>query len=119
MGAAGLAPGQALVDAIAAPLIGDDEDTAVGGRGRGGGDENTGQNRGNGSHAAPVNEGSARNCPDRDKPKSLRMINHAGGVVSRPKPAFLRPLTQSPPLAHGRTMNGSLAICGICREIMS
>ena len=28
-------------------------------------------------------------------------------------------LTRSPGLAHGRTMNGFLAICGICREIMS
>ena len=32
---------------------------------------------------------------------------------------FLEILTASPGLAHGGRMNGFLAICGICREIMS
>ena len=36
MGAAFLAPGEALVDAIAIRLVGNDEDAAVGGSGRGG-----------------------------------------------------------------------------------
>ena len=36
MGAAFLAPGEALVDAIAVGLIGNDEDAAVGGSGRSG-----------------------------------------------------------------------------------
>ena len=36
MGAAFLALGEALVDAIAVGLVGDDEDAAVGGSGRGG-----------------------------------------------------------------------------------
>src|SRR6202165_3162111 len=35
------------------------------------------------------------------KPKTLRMINHRGPGRSRPKQAFLRHLTRSPPLAHG------------------
>jgi hypothetical protein len=30
-----------------------------------------------------------------------------------------RALTPSPGLGHGGTMNGFLAICGICREIIS
>jgi hypothetical protein len=48
------------------------------------------------------------------------MINHGRArAVSCPKPAFLGHLTQSPKLAHGSQMNGFLAICGICREIMS
>ena len=42
MGAAFLAPGEALVDAIAVGLVGDDEDAAVGGSGRGGEQERTG-----------------------------------------------------------------------------
>ena len=43
MGAAFLAPGEALVDAVAVRLVGDDEDAAVGGSGRGGEQEGTGQ----------------------------------------------------------------------------
>ena len=42
MGAAFLAPGEALVDAVAVGLVGDDEDAAVGGSGRGGKQEGTG-----------------------------------------------------------------------------
>jgi hypothetical protein len=30
-----------------------------------------------------------------------------------------KPLTPSPGLPHGGSMNGHLAICSICREIMS
>src|SRR5450756_1296649 len=54
MGAALLAFGQALVDPVAVGLVGDDEHPAVRHRGRGGRNENTGQNGGYGSHAAPV-----------------------------------------------------------------
>ena len=44
MGAAFLAPGEALVDAIAIRLVGNDEDAAVGGSGRGSGkQEGTGK----------------------------------------------------------------------------
>ena len=43
MGAAFLAPGEALVDAIAVSLVGNDEDAAVGGSGRGGEQEGAGQ----------------------------------------------------------------------------
>ncbi len=43
MGAAFLAPGEALIDAIAISLVGNDEDAAVGGGGRGSGkQESTG-----------------------------------------------------------------------------
>ena len=43
MGAALVAPGQTLVDAIAVRLVGNDEDAAVGGSGRGGKQESAGQ----------------------------------------------------------------------------
>ena len=42
MGTAFLAPGEALVDAVAIRLVGNDEDAAVGGSGRGGKQEGTG-----------------------------------------------------------------------------
>ena len=45
MRAAFLAPGQALVDAIAVGLVGDDEDAGVGERRGGGEDERAGQKR--------------------------------------------------------------------------
>ena len=45
MGAALVAPGEALVDAVAVGLVGNDEDAAVGGSGRGGKQEGTGQKR--------------------------------------------------------------------------
>jgi len=50
MGAAFLAPGEALVDAIAIRLVGNDEDAAVGGSGRGGKQEDAGKKRGGKSH---------------------------------------------------------------------
>ncbi len=56
MGAAFFAPGEALVDAVAVRLIGDDEDAAVGRCNRGGTQEHTGRKRGKVSHAAPMNE---------------------------------------------------------------
>src|SRR6202035_104522 len=118
--AAGLALGQALVDAVAVALIGDDEDAAVGGCSRGGGCENAGQNRGNGSHAAPIDERSARNCPDWHNRKRLRMINHAGRGRFMPQTGFSEALDAIPPAGPWwARMNGFLAICGICREIMS
>ncbi len=46
MGAAFLTPGQALVDAVAVGLVGNDEDAAVGGSGRGGKQEGTGKKAG-------------------------------------------------------------------------
>jgi hypothetical protein len=45
MGAAFLALGEALVDAVAVGLVGNDENAAVGGCGRGGEQEHTGQKR--------------------------------------------------------------------------
>ena len=43
MGAAFVAPGEALVDAITVGLVGDDENTAVGGCGRRGEDNGKGE----------------------------------------------------------------------------
>ena len=45
MGAAFFALGQALVDAVAIGLVGDDENAALGGRWRRGEEERTGQKR--------------------------------------------------------------------------
>src|SRR5260221_1224223 len=42
-----------------------------------------------------------RGLPSLVKPKTLRMINPRRPGLSWPKQAFLRPLTPSPPLAHG------------------
>ena len=56
LGAAFIAPGEALVDAVTVGLVGDDEYAAVGRCGRCGVNENAGQNGGNGSHDAPGNE---------------------------------------------------------------
>ena len=117
MSAAFLAPSKALVDAVVVRLVGDDEHTTVGRCCRCGEQECTSQDRGYGSHATPkrINEWTLR----LDKPKTLRMINHGGLSRCVPKRAILRPLTQSPPRAHGSPMNGFLAMCGFCREIMS
>ena len=60
MGTAFVALGEALVDAIAVGLIGDDENTGFGrGRRRGGGKGCAGKERRNESHEAPENEGTA------------------------------------------------------------
>ena len=53
MGSASLAARQALVDAIAVRLVGDDEDATVGRRRRCGSNKGTGQEGGYDSHAAP------------------------------------------------------------------
>jgi hypothetical protein len=80
MGAAFFALGQALVDAVAIGLVGDDENAALGGRCRRGEEERRGQKRCCGSHAAPVNQG----VTPFDRPKTLTMINHArrGGLMA-------------------------------------
>ena len=57
MGAAFLALGQTLVDAVAVGMVGDDEDAGLGGRGSCGTKECTGEKRREGSHVAPMNEG--------------------------------------------------------------
>ena len=57
MGAAFLALGQTLVDAVAVGMVGDDEDAGLGGRGSCGTKERTGEKRREGSHVAPMNEG--------------------------------------------------------------
>jgi hypothetical protein len=54
MRAAFVAPGQALVDAIAVSLVGDDEHAGVGGGRRGGKNECAGKKRLRESHAAPI-----------------------------------------------------------------
>ena len=60
MGAALLALGQALVDAIAVGVVGDDEDPGLGGCRRRE-DERAGKERWNEPHDAPENERSALN----------------------------------------------------------
>jgi hypothetical protein len=63
-----------------------------------------------------------------DNPKVLRMINHecprgmsGGGQDGQfgPQSGASKALTPCPGLGHGGTMNGLLAICSICREIIS
>ena len=60
MSAALFALGQALIDAIAVGMIGDDEDSGLGERRRGQ-DERARHKRWNGPHDAPENERSALN----------------------------------------------------------
>jgi hypothetical protein len=67
-----LAPGEALVDAVAIGLVGDDEYPAVGKCRRGGHHERAGQKSMDGAHVAPGNEES----PHSNRPKGLIMINH-------------------------------------------
>ena len=73
MGAAFVAPGEALVDAIAVGLVGDDEDAAVGQRGRRGKQERRGKNADRNRMAAPRWEMGTADPIDA---KTLIMINH-------------------------------------------
>jgi hypothetical protein len=59
VGAAFVALGETLVDAIAIRLVGNDENATVGQCCRPDQEERTGQKHWNGSHAAPMNEGIA------------------------------------------------------------
>ena len=59
MRAAFVAPGQALVDAVAVGLVGDDENLGLGARSRGCHDEQARKKRGEGSHDAPMKERTA------------------------------------------------------------
>jgi len=97
MGAAFIAAGEALVDAVPVRLVGDDEHAAVRRRRRSGSYENTSQDCGETSHDAPGNKGS----PAFDKQESLKMINLAERAAWCPKTGFSEALTQSPRLAHG------------------
>src|SRR5882757_841224 len=72
MGAAFLAVGETLVDAIAVGLIGDDEDAAVGRCRRYRRNEQASQECREGSHDSPMNERTA----SFDRPKWLTIINH-------------------------------------------
>ena len=54
-----------------------------------------------------------------DKPETLKMINHGRPGALMTEICRFRALTRSPGLPHGAGMNGLLAICCICREIMS
>ncbi len=92
MGAASLAARQALVDAIAVRLVGDDEDAAVGRRRRCGSNKGTGQE---GGYEFACGTGKMRGSPSFDRAKTLRMINHGGPAVWCSKPAFLWHRTQS------------------------
>ena len=121
MGAAFVALGQALVDAITVGLIGDNKDAAVGVSGRCGEQECAGNECWGESHGGT---GERKEAPQSDRPKVLIMINHApvGGRLAGPnwlQNGRNRALTASPGLGHGGTMNGHLAIGCICREIIS
>ena len=127
MGAAFFAPGEALVDAVAIGLVGNDENAAVGGSGRGGEQEGTGQKAGNECRkiAWMTPAGDERTALT-NRPKALIMINHeprGGGTAVRrligPKSGTSKALTRVPRYRNGGTMNGLLAICSICREIIS
>src|SRR4051794_14198931 len=101
MRAAFIAPGEALIDAVAVSLVGDNVNTGFGRCWRGGGEKHARKKGGNGSHDAPMNE---RIAPS-DRPKKLRFINR-GGTLARDaltaRPEFSEALlTRSPGLAHG------------------
>ena len=59
VGAAFVALGEALVDAVAVRLVGNDENFGFGRRVRCGDEKHTGQKRREGSHDAPMNERTA------------------------------------------------------------
>ena len=115
MCAAFFAPGEALVDTVTVGLVGYDENAAVGGCGGSREQDHAGKSK---ERDRTVHRGMRRSPPF-DKPKILTMVNHGArgrfGGPNRPFPG----LTRSPRLAHGVPMNGFLAICSICREIMS
>jgi hypothetical protein len=69
-----------------------------------------------GAHVAPGNEESL----SFDKPKGLIIINHGlrRSGPERGRNPWFRALTRRHRLLHGAEMNGFLAICGICREII-
>jgi hypothetical protein len=58
MGAAFVALGEALIDAVAVRLIGNDENSGLGRRVRCGEEKDAGQKRWEGSHDAPMHERS-------------------------------------------------------------
>ena len=89
MGAAFFAPGEAFVHAVTIRLIGNDEDPAVGGGGRDGKQEGTGQES-TGNECGGKSHGwhrQGRGTAVRNRPKVLIMINHEaagaanGGVI--------------------------------------
>lgn len=61
MGAAFVTPRQALVDSVTVAFVGDDEDAGLGSSkcARCEGQEQAGRERGEGSHDAPMSEGTA------------------------------------------------------------
>jgi hypothetical protein len=92
--AAFVAFGEALVDAVAVGLVGDDEDFGFGACSRS--EEQAREKRGEGSHDAPMSEMTAFI----DRPKSLRMINHGGGRDGfGAKKGFFATLDAAPRLA--------------------
>src|SRR4051794_40206359 len=113
MGAAFVAPGEALVDAIAVGLIGNNEHAAVRVSGRSGKQECRGNEGWGKSHGGTK---YGKGAPHSNRLKALIMINHAPGGwglpwSNSPQNGRNRTLTASPGLGHGGTMNGHLAIC--------
>jgi len=71
--AAAIALGQALIDAVAVRLIGDDEDAAIGERGGGGQDSGRGDKANKGTHGGQ--DRAKQKMPDPITRKALKMIN--------------------------------------------
>ncbi|WP_438278041.1 hypothetical protein [Nitrobacter sp.] len=113
MGAASLPQSEALVDAIAVGVIGDNKNMAV--RLGGGACEESharqkhgGRKYGDNAHDVPEKQEAAGPCSPR-----------RAAAISRRNEAFVgRGLDAAPRLFHGAGMNGLLAFCGLCREIM-
>lgn len=113
MGAASLPQSEALVDAIAVGVIGHDKNMAVR-MGGGAGEESRtcqkhgGRKYGDNAHDVPEKREAAGPCGPRP-----------AAAISRRNEAFVgRGLDAAPRLLHGAGMNGLLAFCGLCREIM-
>src|SRR5579859_875156 len=100
MRAALIAFGQALVDAIAIGMVGDDEDAGLGRCRRCRGEQCAGQKRWEQSHESPGNE---RTAGITNKLNWLIMINHGGGLTWGRKRLFRgdATLTGRVSLPHG------------------
>ena len=104
MGAAFVTLGEALVDAVAIGLIGHDEDAAVGGSGREGGNkEAAGKERGGKSHDG---HRQGRRTAVRTRPKGLIMINHEGRAAAKRKV----PQPDRPQIGRKQGLDGILPI---------
>ena len=109
MGAARLASGETLVDAISVGLVCDDENTAVGRM------QWIAVKR-----AMPTRRAGMIRIVHRRLEKIAVASHDDAGRFRERNEAFVGPGLDAaaPRLLHAIGMNGLLAICGICREIM-